>query len=291
MSNILLMGGAGYLGSALLKILEPRRNLSITVVDSMDWGIGHLAGMWDAPRVSFVKKDLINGFDISGYDLIINLAAVAGESLCFHDPSRAYAVNYSLPVKIASQLGVKQRMIHISSSAVYGDLRSKIANELTGINLAHLKTYARSKALADVALTSNRRVAILRLPTLYGISPLMRSWLIVHDMARDAVKNGIVTLYGKADASRPFIHVSDAAMFILWAMDNIDSILGLVKCRATENMTKRTLAQIIARHSGAEVMTSEGKDLAVQDHKLETSKGLLLANESWGILHYFRAVK
>jgi len=285
------MGGAGYLGSALLKTLEPRRNLFITVIDSINWGRGHLAGMWDAPRVNFINQDLINGFDISGYDLIVNLAAVAGESLCIHDPSRAYAVNYSLPVKIASQLGIKQRMIHISSSAVYGDLRGKIANESTGINLAHLKTYARSKALADVALTSNRRVAILRLPTLYGISPLMRPWLIVHDLARDAVKNGIVTLYGKTDASRPFMHVSDAAMFILWAMENIDSILGQVKCRATENMTKGTLAQIIARHSGAEVMIAEGKDLAVQDHTLETSKGLLLANESWGILHYYRAVK
>lgn len=291
MTSILIMGGAGYLGSALIKTLEPRRNLSITVADSMDWGIGNLAGIWDAPRLRFIKQDLISGFDIADYDLIINLAAVAGESLCIHDSSRAYAVNYSLPVKIASQLGVKQRMIHISSSAVYGDLRGRIANESTGVNLAHLKTYARSKALTDMALTSNRRVAILRLPTLYGISPLMRSWLIVHDLARDAVKNGIIALYGKADASRPFMHVSDAAMFILWAMENIDSILGLVKCRATENITKGTLAQIIASHSGADVMISDGKDLAVQDHTLETSKGLLLANEIDGVLDYFRAVK
>jgi len=265
-TKVLITGGAGYLGSVLLRFLSREEQYDITVVDNFTWGYNCPLVFNSYPKIHFLNKNLNALFDFTPYDLIINLVAIPGEALCLENPAKAWVVNHSLPVAIMEQLKPHQYMIHISSTAVYGDRKGKLVDRNTKIDFKGLGIYAGSKAKADLALRWHPRVTILRLGTLFGPSLIMRPNILIHDMMREARRSKYITLYGNIKAKRPIIHVEDVAQRIRIVMNERHEYSRRIFNFATGNFTKQDIAHKIAEICNVPVIRSYEQDLAIQDH-------------------------
>ena len=211
--------------------------------------------------MSNMKKYLIH---------IINLAAIAGETACIGIPQdEVLRNNYQLPVHISDRLRPDQFMVQVSTTAVYGDLDG---NNIDGVEAKvsnALGRYASSKLMADVLLLGLPNVAVVRIPTLYGISPVMRKNILIHDMCEQAVKHDEVVVFGDGDSVRPIGHVEAVAEELISIIRHREHGLHLL---AAENMSKAQIARQIADSAGCEVMRADWMDLIKQDHYMEPPK-------------------
>ncbi|MEU9094367.1 SDR family oxidoreductase [Streptomyces sp. NPDC048428] len=220
-TRILITGGGGYVGSALVKRLAEGGEHDVVVVDS-----GLTSGRTEGePGVSYVRADVRDcgdwAHELAGVDNVVHLAAVVGDPACSLAPQLAWEVNYLGTVRLAEacrRAGVG-RFVFASTCSNYGISGSDPA-EVTS-PLYPQSVYAASKVQAEHHLLVNRdehfTPFILRFATLYGLAPRMRFDLAVNVMTGDAVHKGRVTVHGGRQW-RPFLHVQDAAKAIHLAL-------------------------------------------------------------------------
>src|SRR3972149_11389241 len=103
MKNVLVTGGAGYLGSAMVSHLL-RRGYHVTVLDNLLYGHASLLGYCNDPNFDFVLGDVRDERvmrDLIGkHDVIIPLAAIVGMKACDRDPLMTQSVNYEAIVML-----------------------------------------------------------------------------------------------------------------------------------------------------------------------------------------------
>ena len=232
--RVLVIGGAGYVGSALIEKLL-RLNLHVSVIDTMHFGKEPLSRVADHPNLTLIKEDFRNiealTRAMSGVASVIHLAGLVGDPACAVDPALTVDINVTatkLVGEIAKARGVL-RFIFASSCSVYG-ASDEIVDELARLNPQSL--YARSKVAAEAVLgglnNDDFAVTCLRFSTIYGISGRTRFDLVVNLLCARAVCDGIITVFG-ADQWRPFVHVDDVATSILMTLQApIDFVAGEV---------------------------------------------------------------
>jgi nucleoside-diphosphate-sugar epimerase len=232
--KVLVIGGAGYVGSALIEKLL-RLNLHVVVIDTMHFGKEPLSRVADHPNLTLIKEDFRNlealTRAMSGVGSVIHLAGLVGDPACAVDPALTVDINVTatkLVGEIAKARGVR-RFIFASSCSVYG-ASDEIVDELARLNPQSL--YARSKVAAEAVLdglnSDDFAVTCLRFSTIYGISGRTRFDLVVNLLCARAVRDGIITVFG-ADQWRPFVHVDDVATSILMTLQApIDFVAGEV---------------------------------------------------------------
>ena len=220
--KILVTGGAGYIGSVLVPHLLQQGHL-VSVLDNLRFGGAGLLSVYEHPHFTLYKGDIGDEVLVReamrGKDAVVHLAAFVGEPQCSRNPDEAWRVNYKetlVLAKLAKKLQVPH-FVFASTCSNYGVTGpGDFATE--GSNLNPLALYAETKVKAEQALAGNETVAILRLATVYGLSPRMRFDLLINEFARDAV-TGWLLVYG-ADSWRPFVHVQDVARFISLTLTN-----------------------------------------------------------------------
>jgi nucleoside-diphosphate-sugar epimerase len=218
--KVLVIGGAGYVGSALVKRLLDC-DFQVSVLDAMHFGDAPLARVKGHPNLTLICDDfrnieaLIRATDKA--DSVIHLGGLVGDPACAVDPQLTVDVNITATKfvgEIAKACGVR-RLIFASSCSVYGACE-QIVDEDSRLNPQSL--YARSKVASEVvlcALNSNDfAVTRLRFATIYGISGRTRFDLVINLLCAKAVREGLITVFG-ADQWRPFVHVDDVARAIL----------------------------------------------------------------------------
>ena len=232
--RVLVIGGAGYVGSALIEKLL-RLNLHVLVIDTMHFGKEPLSRVADHPNLTLIKEDFRNiealTRAMSGVGSVIHLAGLVGDPACAVDPALTVDINVTatkLVGEIAKARGVR-RFIFASSCSVYG-ASDEIVDELARLNPQSL--YARSKVAAEAVLgglnSDDFAVTCLRFSTIYGISGRTRFDLVVNLLCARAVRDGIITVFGP-DQWRPFVHVDDVATSILMTLQApIDFVAGEV---------------------------------------------------------------
>jgi len=199
---ILVVGGAGYLGSHVANLLGARALVYDTLLYADEY----------RKPVDFVRADVTDYATLQPYldraSTVIWLAALVGDAACMLDPARALATNQEAVAYLADHYDGP--IIFTSTCSVYG------CNEDCVDERAELypqSIYAETKVVAERAL-AGKNALILRLGTLHGVSDRMRFDLVVNVMTLHAVTKGQIKVYGGAQF-RPLLAVQDAAELIV----------------------------------------------------------------------------
>lgn len=220
--NVLLIGGAGYIGSSLLPRLLSR-GCKVRLLDAFIFGEEPIHKWIGHPNLEIVKADFRNVHDVvcsmRGIDSVIHLGAIVGDPACSLDEDLTVEVNLLATrtiAEVAKANGVR-RLIFASTCSVYG-ASHEFLDEHSVLNPISL--YARSKIACERVLLELRDSrfcpVILRLGTVYGLSGRTRFDLVVNLLSAKAVVDGQITVTG-GDQWRPFVHVHDAARAIYHA--------------------------------------------------------------------------
>lgn len=241
--NVLVTGGAGYVGSVLVpKLLE--KGYKVRVVDNMMYGVPSLLPCFINPNFEFIRGDVrdekVMREALEGADVIIHLAAIVGAPACQRDEKLAWEVNYEATALLDELRDKDQTVIFASTGSVYGKVDG-ICTEETPIN--PLSTYGVTKARAEERLLSSGNVIVYRFATAFGLSPRLRLDLLPNDFTFQAVKNRSLIVYER-HFRRTFIHVTDMARAFLFALENMDKMRDEVYNVGNESMnyTKEEVA-------------------------------------------------
>jgi nucleoside-diphosphate-sugar epimerase len=227
---VLVVGGAGYIGSILVRrLLES--GYRVRVFDSLLYGGSAIEGVLEHPNLQLVVGDCRNiqavVGAVRGVTTIVDLAAIVGDPACEQDRLTALETNLAatrMIIEVAKGYGVK-RFVFASSCSVYG-ITDFVVDEHSALNPVSL--YAQTKVDSEQALLSARSESfhptILRFATVFGNSYRPRFDLVVNLLTAKAVQEGVITIFN-GEQWRPFIHVRDVAEAIL---HSVKSDIGLV---------------------------------------------------------------
>jgi len=214
--NVLVVGGAGYLGSLLVrKLLQTERR--VRVLDSFIYGRKSLEPLEGDRNLEIVEGDFRNietvVNSLKDIDAVVLLAAVVGDPAAQHRPEQTIETNIlaAQSLALACKLHCISRFVFASTCSVYGRT-DDVLDENAPLNPVSL--YARTKIFAERSIFDlagpNFSPTILRMGTLYGFSPRMRFDLVVNTMSLKAHVEKRIQVFGGTQW-RPLLHVEDAA--------------------------------------------------------------------------------
>lgn len=273
--NILVTGGAGYVGSVLVPGLLSL-NHEVTVFDNLSFGGNQLLPLFKFPNFKFIKGDIVDSSSIRqsmiGKDVIIHLAAIVGYPACRKHPELAKAVNVDGTKNIISGISKDQLVIYASTGSNYGSV-DDICTEET--ELKPLSLYGQTKTLAETLLLDKvDKVIVYRFATAFGVSPRMRLDLMINDFTYRCKTQGYLVVY-ESTFMRTFIHVRDMALAIMMAIDKRDIMNKNVYNVGGDSMnfTKKQICDIIAKETGAYVhYASVGEDADKRNYSVSYNK-------------------
>ena len=222
--RVLVTGGAGFIGSHLTRLLLDR-GYWVRVLDRFDYGRAGLEGMQDHPRLEILQGDICNSRDLSravrDVDGVLALAAIVGDPACNLDPEETVNLNYTATKILVEtcNLYAVRRLVFASSCSVYGASKVGLLTERSRLNPVSL--YARTRVLSENILFDRRgdvEPVVLRLSTVFGLSPRMRFDLVVNTLTAQAVVEGKIGIFG-GNQWRPNVHCRDAARAFVLALE------------------------------------------------------------------------
>lgn len=257
MKNILVTGGAGYVGAVLIpKLLE--HGYSVKVLDLYMYGEHVLDSVKNNPCLKQVKGDIRDAKllkkEMKGIDAVIHLACISNDPSYELNPDLGKSINYDafLPlVAIAKEARVK-RFIFASSSSVYGVKKENNVTE--DLPLEPLTDYSKYKALCEKYLleqqTKDFTVLILRPATVCGYSPRLRLDLTVNILTNHAINTGTITVFG-GEQKRPNIHIDDVTDLYVKSLEySKGKIAGKIFNAGYQNYTVNEIAETVKKTIG-----------------------------------------
>jgi nucleoside-diphosphate-sugar epimerase len=223
MRRILVVGGAGYVGSVLTEELV-HRGYAVRVLDRLYFGDGGLRPV--RHRIDVVERDMrtVSPEILDGIDTVVNVGGLSNDPTAEYNPRANHEINTVATAALArlcKAQGVR-RYILASSCSVYDcgvlDERADVLRD-ESTPVTPRAPYSRSKHEAERAilpLADDRFCpVVLRKGTVYGYSPRMRYDLVVNAFVRDALTRGQLTLHHGGEMWRPLVDVRDAAQAYL----------------------------------------------------------------------------
>ena len=260
--NILVVGGAGYVGGGIVDKLKQTHN--VTVYDSLIYEESY------RKNVNFVYGD-IRDHDkllplLKENDAVIWLAALVGDGACSINPKLTFEIN-SESVKFLAN-NFDKRVIFLSTCSVYG-AQEGLLDESSAIN--PLSEYASSKVQAEEYLSDSNAI-IFRLGTLFGISDefsRIRLDLVVNILVTKALTEGKLTVFG-GEQWRPLLHVIDVANAIAHTIES--DITGIFNLHY-KNFKIIDIAQaIIEKVPSASIETTPIKFQDARNYQVSSEK-------------------
>lgn len=210
MRKILIIGGAGYVGSALVSRLLLTRNYEVTVFDTFWYGDIRYEPCTNI--TGDIRDANMLRIACQGQDVIIHLACISNDPSMDLNPRLGREINLDAfdNVLNAVRTAKPQRFIYASSSSVYGLRKEKLVVESTPCT--PLTDYSRYKLLCEERLRSESlpgvASTILRPATVAGYSARMRFDLAPNAMTISALVKGEIKIHG-GPQKRPIIHIDD----------------------------------------------------------------------------------
>ena len=275
--TILIMGGAGYIGSTLTPTLLDK-GFQVTVLDTFMYNQQSLLDCcanpdFDLIRGSICDEPLISSI-LPRFDIIIPLAAIVGAPACKLNPPVSKMTNLDAPMMMIKKLSSSQKVIFPTTNSGYGvGEKDNFCTEATP--LRPVSDYGQHKVEVEKALLDYGNAVTLRLATVFGMSPRMRMDLLVNDFTYRAYKDKCVVLF-EEHFRRNFIHIRDVAKAFLFSIEHYDRMRGepFNVGLSSANLTKRELCEKIKEYipdfyiHGAPI----GKDPDKRDYLVSNDK-------------------
>jgi nucleoside-diphosphate-sugar epimerase len=225
--NILVTGGAGYIGSLLVPNLLSQ-GYSVTVIDNFMYRQTSLSSSIRDEKLTLVFGDVrdesLMKAHLAKADVIIPLAAIVGAPACDSDPIAAQSINKDSILWLLKQLSPNQRIIMPTTNSAYGSGdKNNYCDENSPLN--PLSLYARDKVTVEKALMELPNATSFRLATVFGISPRMRLDLLVNNFAYRAITDGFVIVF-EGHFKRNYIHVLDVIQAFNLGLNNEKNFKG-----------------------------------------------------------------
>ena len=253
--RVLVIGGAGYIGSALIpKLLA--EGYKVRIFDRMIYGETPITAFLENPRVEVIRADFRQVDAVvkamQDVDSVVHLGAIVGDPACALDEQLTIDINLMaahMIAEVAKGLGIR-RFIFASTCSVYG-ASDELLDEHSQLNPVSL--YAKTKIACERMLLkmsdAQFHPCVLRFSTIYGLSGRTRFDLVINLLTAKALFDGEITVSG-GDQWRPFIHVDDAALGVIKALEaRLDKVSAQVfnVGANSENYTIGGAAEIIGK--------------------------------------------
>jgi len=250
--KILVTGGAGYLGSVLVDTLLIAGH-DVIVLDKLLFNQTSLLYYTSWPRFKFIYGDVRNESLLeklcNEVDVIIPLAAIVGFPACAADPKLAREVNFNQIVNIVKFTADKnKKILYPNTNSGYGISEGQTeCTEESPLN--PISVYGQTKCEAENFLKVSTDAIIFRLATVFGVSPRMRTDLLVNDFTYKAITDKYIVVFEKK-FKRNFIHVEDVAYAFLFMLNRYDEYKGEVFNigLSDANFSKQELLEKIREH-------------------------------------------
>lgn len=228
MKKVLVTGGAGYIGSVLVRLLLEHK-YQVRVFDSLMFGGNSLIDLFNNDNFDFYKGDIRNEADLesalTGIDYVVHLAAIVGDPACAKQPELAKSTNFEgsqLVYSVANRLNVK-RLIFSSTCSNYGKMEDPNSMVDENSTLSPVSLYAETKVQTEKFLLSQPRTnhckpVVLRFSTVYGLSQRPRFDLTVNEFTKELALGRELVIFGE-QFWRPYCHVIDLARSVMLAIE------------------------------------------------------------------------
>ena len=247
--RVLVVGGAGYIGSALLPLLL-ERGYHMRLLDMMVFGDEPIRSFADHPNLEIIRGDFRHVECVvqamHDVDAVVHLGAIVGDPACNLDEDLTIDINLSatrMVAELAKAAGV-ERFIFASTCSVYGAC-DEMLDERSFVRPVSL--YGHTKLASERVLrkmASDRfHPTIVRFATIYGLSGRTRFDLVVNLLSAKAKIDGKITIHG-GDQWRPFVHVEDAARAVAIVLDAPREVISNEIFNVGSNDQNYTITQI-----------------------------------------------
>jgi nucleoside-diphosphate-sugar epimerase len=278
--RVLVVGGAGYLGSVLVRLLL-KRGYRVRVLDSFIYGRKSLDEVISNPHLEVIEGDLRNIHvcvsSLEGVDAVVLLAAIVGDPASKARPTETLETNVLATQALASAAKLQHisRFLYASTCSVYG-VGGDLLDENSKLNPVSL--YARSKIASEEIIRKMGDAyfapTILRMGTLYGFSPRMRFDLVVNTMSMKSFLEGRIQVFGGSQW-RPLLGVEDAAeVYVRCLETDLKSVGNQVFNVGSDaqNYQIDEVADRISKSLGGIPITRDNVSLDARDYRVSFAK-------------------
>jgi len=280
--KILIVGGAGYLGSVLCASLL-QRGYAVRIMDNFLYGRHSLDRMPFPQNMEVIEGDLRNIHTcvstLDGVHAVVLLAAIVGDPASKIRPREAIETNVIAAQALAAACKHQciDRFLYASTCSVYG-LGEKLLDEESALQPVSL--YARTKIASEKMILSMGddcfAPTILRMGTLYGYSPRMRFDLVVNTMTMHARTERKIRVFG-GKQWRPLLSVQDAAQAYVRCLESDISKVGNqvfnIGCDE-QNYQVEQIARIISETIGNIAVQHDNESLDSRDYRVSFKKAI-----------------
>jgi nucleoside-diphosphate-sugar epimerase len=278
--KVLVIGGGGYIGSALLrKLLD--KGYKVRLLDLLLYGTEPIDEVLHHPNLEIIRGDFRHVDKVveamHGVDAVVHLGAIVGDPACELDRELTVEVNLSATRMIAevAKLSRVSRFMFASTCSVYGAC-DELLDERSLVKPVSLYGYtklAAERVLREMA-TDEFQPTLLRFATIYGLSGRTRFDLVVNLLAAKAKIDGQITVFG-GDQWRPFVHVDDAALAVLMALEAPLEVVGNQVFNVgsdEQNYTITQIGEMVHQHVHTAELIVKSQDSDPRNYRVSFAK-------------------
>ena len=223
--NILITGGAGYLGSEITRRLL--KNHNVTIIDNLMYNQTSLIDLCSNKNFKFVYGDVrdykLLTQEVLRNDVIIPLAAIVGFPACEKDKKLATDINYHQIKDVVDNIDKNQMVLFPNTNSGYGSRVDGMVDETN--SLTPISHYGVTKCDAENYIKNNSNGIIFRFATVFGVSSRMRLDLLVNEFVYKLLTDKYITIFEK-EFVRNFLHIQDVSSVFEFMIDNYSKCNG-----------------------------------------------------------------